>query len=277
MTRKPRSRLPPKLPNPAQAAALRPERGASAGERLKTARVSGRSTIFGTEEVLALMRRVARNERPALLGCPAFDGITLGHVQSAMAAVYGWTGDGPRPRIAASRTIDGFTAACERVLEVARRGGRIAFATTCPASLLTVHRALADAADAAGGKVFDAVESGAFDERSRDAPRLRWLDRVAVVTDGRALPGDARAPQLAAEEWAFAIGHPDLVVADRTFAGHAVATGIEVVALAGLDALALAVAAWRGLAVRTVPLDERRPPAAYQPLLELLEQVRSGP
>jgi len=276
MTRRPRSRLPPKLPDPAREAAPRAARGPSTRERLKTARVSGRSVAFGSTEIVSLMRRVARNDRAALLGCPAFEGITLAQVQSTMADVYGWDGDGPRPRIAGSRTVEGFTAASERVLEVASDGGRIAFATTCPASLFTVHRALAAAADAAGGKVFEAAESAPFDERSRDAARLRWLDRVAMVTDGHTLPGDARAPGLAAEELAFTIGHPDLVVADRTFAGHAIASGVEVVAFAGLDALALAVAAWRGLAVRVVPLDERRPPGAYEPLVELVDQLHPG-
>ena len=66
---------------------------------------------------------------------------------------------------------------------------------------------------------------------------------------------------------------PDLVVADRVFAGTAVSHGHEVVAFADLDAVALAVAAWRGMSIRVVPLDDRRPPATYGPVLELLEEV----
>ena len=66
-------------------------------------------------------------------------------------------------------------------------------------------------------------------------------------------------------------------MADRTFAGHALACGLEVVALAGLDALALAVAEYRGHAIRVVPLDEHRPPAAYQPLLDVLDEARDEP
>jgi hypothetical protein len=112
--------------------------------------------------------------------------------------------------------------------------------------------------------------------RNPHATRLRWLDGVAVVSDGRALLGDDRAHH-AAEELLFTAGHPDLVVADRTFAGHALACGLEVVALAGLDALALAVAEYRGHAIRVVPLDEHRPPAAYQPLLDVLAEARTAP
>ena len=55
------------------------------------------------------------------------------------------------------------------------------------------------------------------------------------------------------------------------------APGLEVVAFADLDAVALAVAAWQGRAVRIVPLDDRRPPAAYAGLLDLLEIARLRP
>ena len=44
------------------------------------------------------------------------------------------------------------------------------------------------------------------------------------------------------------------------------------VAFADLDAVALAVAAWRGWPVRIVPLDQRRPPQAYSPLVELVSE-----
>ncbi len=61
-------------------------------------------------------------------------------------------------------------------------------------------------------------------------------------------------------------------MADGVFAGVALSAGLEVVALSGLDAPALAVAAWRGMALRVVPLDDRRPPASYAPLLGLLTE-----
>ncbi len=67
------------------------------------------------------------------------------------------------------------------------------------------------------------------------------------------------------------------MVCDRTFAGVAVASGLEVVAFADLDAVALAVAAWQGRGVRVVPLDERRPPRAYTGLLDLLEELAAVP
>ncbi len=105
--------------------------------------------------------------------------------------------------------------------------------------------------------------------------RVRWVDKVAVLTDGAALLGDDSID--AAHEWLFTLARPELVVCDRTYAGVAVASGLEVVAFADLDAVALAVAAWQGRGVRIVPLDERRPPRAYTGLLDLLEELADGP
>ena len=66
------------------------------------------------------------------------------------------------------------------------------------------------------------------------------------------------------------------MIADHTYAGVALASGLEVVAFADLDAVALAVAAWQGRALRIVPLDDRRPPGAYAGLLDLLESLASS-
>ena len=88
--------------------------------------------------------------------------------------------------------------------------------------------------------------------------RVRWIDKVAVLTDGAALLGDDSVD--AANEWLFTLARPDLVVCDRTYAGVAVATGLEAVAFADLDGIALAVAAWQGRsAADRAP---RRPPTA---------------
>ncbi|MFN8027073.1 MAG: phosphatase [Acidimicrobiia bacterium] len=272
MTRRNRSNLPPRLDDDTRG----PKRprvdvappGPSLNDQLKRAHVAGRSARFGRDEVVALMRRLAAGAPPARLGLDPLGTTTYAQVEAAVAAVYGWEGDGPRARIAASSTVAGFDAAMARVLEVARAGGDLAFATARPASLLPLHCAIAASASAAGGKVLSARESGPIGTGGR---RLRWLDDVAVVTDGVQLLGDDDVP--AAEELLFTLSRPDLLVADRCFAGVALNAGIEVVAFADLDALALAVAAHRGRSVRVVPLDERRPPVAYQALRGRLAEL----
>ena len=273
MSRKPRSsRLPPKLPDPSSEAPAREPQGPSLREVLKREHVAGRSTRFGRDEVVGAMRRLAHGAPATRLGLPPFEGLALAHVEAAVAAVYGWDGDGPRARIAPTRTIDGFTAACARVLEVAYSGGRIAFATARPASLLPLYRRLVARAGAAGAEVLSADETSIIGASGR---RVRWVDKVAVLTDGAALLGDDSID--AAHEWLFTLARPELVVCDRAYAGVALGEGLEVVAFADLDAVALAVAAWQGRAIRIVPLDERRPPGAYAGLLDLLEELAGVP
>ena len=153
------------------------------------------------------MRRLAHGTPATRLGLPPFDALENRHVEIAVAEIFGWAGDGPRARIAPSRTVDGFTAACERILEVAAARGRIAFATTRPASLLPLYRRLVARAGAAGADVLAADETGVVGLSGR---RVRWIDKVAVLTDGAALLGDDSVD--AADEWLFTLARPDLVV-----------------------------------------------------------------
>ena len=271
MSRKPRSeRMPPKLPDLATEREPRATTGPSLREQLKQHHVAGRSMRYGRDEVLGTMRRIEHGAPSALCGLAPFTGLARAQIAAAVEFVYGWEGDGPRARIAPSHTIDGFTAAATRVLEVARGGGRLAFATARPAALLQLYRRLAARAAAEGAEVLAGEESSSFGPSGR---RIRWIDQVAVLTDGAALLADDAVD--AAEEWLFTLARPDIVVADHVYAGVASSSGLEVVAFADLDAVALAVAAWQGRAVRIVPLDDRRPPVAYAGLLDLLESLTS--
>jgi Phosphatase len=271
VTRRPKSRLPPKLPDPARDRVRAAPKQPSRRERLKDAHVAGRSVRFTRDDIVRVMRALVHGERAGHLGLDRFDNLTMEHTAAAARHIFGWDGDGPRARIDPARTVEGFGAACARVLEVARDGGALAFATARPASLLGVHQRLVAAARAEGGRILSATHAGPFDARGH---RIWWTEAVATVTDGDSLL--AQHATEAAEELLFVLPRPDLVVADGGFAGHAAAVGIEVVAFADLDAIALAVAAWRGMPVRIVPLDERRAPHLYAPLLELLdEQARS--
>jgi hypothetical protein len=239
---------------------------------LKRDHVAGRSNRFGRDEVVGIMRRLALGAPAPRLGLAPFGALEMEHLEAAVSATFGWTGDGPRARIAPSRTLEGFTAASERVLEIAACGGRLAFATARPASLHPLYRALARAAVVAGGQVLTASEAAIAGPGDH---RIWWIDQVAVLTDRASLLGHDSVE--AARELQFTLARPDLVVADRTFAGVAAASGLEVVAFADLDAVALAMAAWQGRAVRVVPLDDSRPPPAYLPLHEVLEEVAARP
>jgi hypothetical protein len=279
VTRRPAANRPPKLSD-GPFTGVRDDRSVTVAprrepptlrQRLLDARVAGR-TRLGRAELLARAREVLRGERGALLELPAFEDLDLDEVVEAIARH--WGPDLGSPHLGAvtsidpDRTEEGMRAARARVIDVARRAGRVAFATTRPASLLPLYQVLARSAAEQGADVLADDETGAVSIDGRHGRRLRWLDGVAVVTDGDALPA---GPGLgAAAELLFHLPPPDLVVADRALAGGALAAQVETVCFAGFDAVALAVATLRGAPATIVPLDDRRPPAAYTPLVEMV-------
>ncbi len=274
MTRRPATRRPPKLEPVATPPAIGPRREPTLRKQLLEARVSGRQRL-GRTEVLATARRVVRGEPAVLYELPPFADLTLDGVMHAIAA--GWGPDLGSPDLAAAISVDpDRTLACAaagfgRIADVARRGGRLLFATTRPASLLGLNQDLARLARATGGVVLADDETGLASLDAHSNRRLRWFDDVAVITDGTDLLGGPGFG--AAAELAFHLAPPDLVVADRAIAGGFLALGIETVAPAGLDSVALAVAAQHGEPITLVPLDDTRPPAAYGVLGGLAHEV----
>ena len=263
------ARRPPVLEGPAEHGP-RAEREPTPRAQLVRARVAGRHERLGRVEVHALMRRIVAGERSALLGLARFSDASVSELEGVARAGWGWDPSEAVVTIDPDRTLDQAAVARARVVDVARRGGRVAFATSRPASLLPLHQALARVARDEGGTVCDPGEAGPFRAAGRARAQLWWLDGVAVLTDGAALLAD---PGLeAVDELLFELGYPDLLVGDGGYAGGAIAAGIEVVAFADVDALALGAAAERGAPVTLVPLQERRPPGAYRPLVSAFDR-----
>jgi len=218
---------------------------------------------MGRAEVAAVVARLTAGQRDATLGLD-LGSISRDEAWAAIKEGWGYDGDAPRASIEPERTLAGASDAAVRLRAVASTGGRVALATGRPASLLGVYRALASTLTEAGADVLAYEAFGSFGA----ARSLWWLDGVAVVTDGASLLADDGT--VAGDEWLFAVGRPDLVIADRGFAAAAIAAGHETVAFADLDAAVLGVAALRGLAVGLIPLDEQRPPEAYGPIVAAL-------
>jgi hypothetical protein len=239
------------------------------------ARLAGRHDRLGRVELQSVMRRVAGGDRYALLGLDRFAGVDLPELQRVATSVWGCDPMASTLSIDPDRLLAGLTAATGRLRDVARRGGRVLLATGRPASLLPVHQALGRMARAHGAHVLEAVEAGPIAAAGRAGLRLWWVGGVAVPTDGEALLADPGLDAL--DELLFEVPHPDLVVADLGFAGGALRAGIEVVALADLDALAIGLAAARGLPVTVVPLHGRRPAAAYSVLEGLVTVPVTAP
>jgi hypothetical protein len=259
---------PPRL-EPAPVRTVRREaRQPSVRSRVVKAKLAGRHDRLGRTELYSVMRRIVGGDPVALLGLERFDHVQLDELHTTATEVWGWSDAEPTVSIEPDLLLAGITAARGRVLDVAQRGGRILVATSRPASLLSLHQVFARLARSAGGHLLDSGEAGPLPAAGRASVRLWWVGGVAVLTDGDALLSDPGIEAI--DELLFTVPHPDLVVADRGYAGGALRAGIEVVALADLDSMALGVAARRGLPVTVVPVHERRPATAYTTLEPLL-------
>jgi hypothetical protein len=188
----------------------------------------------------------------------------------AWAAVREVFGAGPDDAfIDVDLTIRSAHVAAMHIAAVARDGARIAFASAQPASFFGVHAALARLARVAGAEIDDADDAGPLRVDGRSGRYLRWVDGVAIVTDGDSLLGTKGRE--AADEWLFLAGRPALVVADGPFAVAATEARLEVVAFGGLDRVDLALPAAREQGCIVVPVHGGRSARAYVPLVGLLE------
>lgn len=226
-------------------------------ERFVRARIAGKVTSPGPRELRHQVEKLDANPVEAW---------------TAIHAVFGASVE--EPQIDPLCTTRAARVAGARIGAVARAGGRIAFATAQPASLLGVHGALARRARACGGAIDDTDDAGPMRIDGRGPRWLRWIDCVAVVTDGASVL--ATTGPDAAEEWMFLSGRPVLVVADGPFALSAVRAGVEVVAFAGLDRIDLALPAARAQNCVVVPVHSGRSARAYEPLTTLLETAIDG-
>jgi hypothetical protein len=222
---------------------------------LERSHVAGRASVSNASELRRGVERAAADRlHPAPLEA-AWESV--GRVFGATVA---------DPRIDPALTIGAARVAMARVSEVAASNARIARATSLPASLLTVHLAIARFARISGADVADGEDAGPLRVDGRADRYVRWLDGVAVVTDGRSLCS-VRAVE-AAQEWLFMIPRPALVIADGPYADVALDAGIEVIAFAGLDHCSLAIGTGTNRRCLVVPMWTDRAPGSYRPLLE---------
>jgi hypothetical protein len=241
---------------------------------LERAKVAGvRAGGPGPTEFRRLTERIALGDRRALGELAPIEDLTALSTAGAFSDIFGASTE--VPRIDPARTVAAARRAVNRVREVAAAGGTIVLATAAPASLLALHLAFAAEARDHGACVPGLPDVGPMRGDGRAGRALRWVAGVAAVTDGQGLM--ATRDGEVAREWIFVVPRPTLVVADGPFAEVAWETGLEVIALAGLDRPALAVAAVRGTRCTLVPLRTDRAPLAYEPLISALREPLPGP
>lgn len=271
MTRRPASRRPPKLPDPEPQMRRDPDepRKRTPREQVLRTRVTGTHARLGRTEFLSMVRGLRDGKRALLWGLDPFPGIEREEILEVARSQWGWREHDHKAVISPDRTRAGMLAALGRIDDVAAAGGRIAFATGRPASMLPLYQSLARRARAAGAEVLVEQQSGEIRSDGRSGRWMWWYGDVAVITDGAHLLCQSAVD--AVDEWLFWLPRPQLVVADTGFAGGAVRDGLETVAFADLDAVALGVAGARGKPVTVVPVDVQRAPYGYELLLAWAE------
>ncbi len=183
------------------------------------------------------------------------------HAAAAAELIFGWDGDGPR---AGSIRRAPSTASPPRARGCSKSHAAVGDSRSQPGAprrcSVSITRWPAPRRQPAA-TCSSAAQSGPIDARGR---RIWWVDGVAMVTDGESLLADDSTCRGRRAGSSCCPG-PTSSWPTARFAGAAAGVGLEVVAFADLDAVALAVAAWRGMAVRVVPLDEHRAPARLRP------------
>lgn len=240
-------------------------------ELLVRAKVAGPVSGPGASEIRRIVERIVRGDRQGYGAIPVVDGMPAAEAWTRIHEVFGSNPD--EPCIDPARTLAGAAAAGRRIREVAATGGRIALATSAPASLLGLHLAAAAVATEGAGTVVDLNDVGPIRADGRSPRWIRWINGVATVTDGSSMCASRDAEP--AREWLFVVGRPALVVADGPFAEVAWAAGLEVVAFAGLADTALAVASGRTRRCTMVPMRCDRPSRAYTRVITCIEQGES--
>jgi len=236
-----------------------PAPASTPAQLLERAKVAGAANGPGRTELRRFVERIAGGDRAALGELAPFTNLTIIDAWAAFTSVFGATADAPG--IDAERTLQAAHDARRRICEVSLTGGRIAFATAAPASLLALHGAIVRFALAAGAEVADLADTGPLRIDGRAPRYLRWIEGVAVVSDGTALCPTRDGE--AGREWLFVHPRPALVVADGPFAEVAWEAGLEVVAFASLARGALAIPAARGDRCIVLPMRTDRAPRAY--------------
>ncbi|MEX0663175.1 MAG: phosphatase [Acidimicrobiia bacterium] len=277
MSRRPRRNRPPRLDDPPPCKrpadeAVDTERAAepaSPSRRLVAGHVAGPHPLLGRTEVEHLVAQLVAGAPEAMLGLD-LGRVSRDEAHAAIDAIWGWDGKSPRAAIDPKRTLEAADAAADVLASAAVPGARIALGTGRPAALLPLYRGLAAALSADGAEVL-ACERQAVEGAAEQV--LWWHDGVAVVSDGLSVLADDGL--LAGREWLFVVGRPKLAIADHGFAAAAIGEGHQTIALADLDALALGVAARRGMPVCVVPIHDGAPPSAYEVILERLVPHRA--
>ena len=172
------------------------------------------------------------------------------------------------------KTIEGIVAMGNLVRDAAIRGATLVCATGHPTGMLECYMRIVQSFRRAGGKVLRPREREDIPWKGSKIRQITYVGGVGMWSDwGNLLHTHSAHPMeamLTGTTW------PDLVLGDHGFAGAAIERGIPTIAIMDINDIAFAIASARGHDVTLVPLDDNRPPAFYEPVWTLVEEILEG-
>jgi hypothetical protein len=243
-------------------------------DALVAAGITGEHQSHLRADNLSKIRKLIEGDKGMAFGMSGMTGRSIDQVLSLVSDITGCSTDAADEDVVDAidpeRTVAALVRAAERLVDCARSGAELVFATGHPTGLLLHHLRVADAYSAAGGKVVRPGEEESFPYQSATA-RVCYVGAVGCLAVGSSLHHTHSA---AGMEAALDSGPaPDAVVADHGFAGAAIERGIPTIAIMDINDPALAVAVGEGKDVIAVPMDDNRPPHLYEPSWRLFELV----
>jgi histidinol phosphate phosphatase hisN-like protein len=251
---------------------------APARDALVAAGVTGPHQSHSRHNAISKIKAMLEGNPDDSFGISGLDKYSAGEVLGFVAELTGCSTDiallDGYDVIDPDLTIQGIVAAASRLADEAGKGSLLLAATGHPTGMLEHYIRVADAYRRAGGKILRLREQENLSDRRGKHLEVRYVGGVGCVADWGALlhthSPDAMSRLLQAEPW------PEVVLGDHGFAGAAIERGIPTVAFMDVNDPALAVARAEGKDVVIVPLDDNRPPHAYEPSWQIFETILSG-
>lgn len=252
---------------------------ATARDHLIQAGITGRHQSHSRENVLSKIFGLLEGEGDDSFGLSGFEGYSAGEILAFVAELTGCSPDVADPvggnDIDPDLTIQGIVAAGRRLGEAARRGESLFIATGHPTGLLEHHMRVADAYQAAGGKLLRLRENESLlSGRGSRTFQVRYIGGVGCLADWGSLRHTHSARPM--EALLDAAPWPDLVLGDHGFAGAAIEREIPTIAIMDINDPALAVAWAEKKDVLIVPMDDNRTPRDYEPAWRIFEELIAG-
>ncbi len=227
--------------------------------------LAGRKTAISTQVFRDSIGQLARRNPESTMGINGkylIHALDAGSIEEGAAEVFGVDTSQVTVKIDPELLEIALDEACERIAEVANKGGKLIFACSRPAATLPLLIELARLSAQAGANILQSFDNtSAFIADGRKDRRITWNGSVGVITDGQSLlaTNDAKA----ADDLFFHLPTPDLVIADHIFAGASLTNGFPTIAFAGLESLAVAIASIPEKHCLTVPMSLSQPSTHY--------------